>query len=167
MLQQEQIHSIEAKANTVLEEVFGSATETPIPVLFEKILEKYDLTVAVGTFENDDVSGAMTRDEKIIYIAEDEEGNRKVFTIAHELGHYFLHSYKKHDVFYRSQIINLTDEKQQSESEANWFAASLLIPEAKLRYFFSVTQDVGELATIFAVSSTAVYYRLKNLQLVP
>jgi Zn-dependent peptidase ImmA (M78 family) len=165
MVTQAQINSIEAKANTVLEGVFGNVNNISLPVALDKVLGQYDFTVASGAFEDKDVSGAMERSDKIIYVADDEIPNRKAFTVAHELGHYFLHVNKQHDVFYRSQIINLTDEKQGEESEANWFAASLLMPESQLCHYFSVTRDIGELATIFGVSSTAVYYRLKNLGL--
>ena len=63
------------------------------------------------------------------------------------------------------QILNLTDEDKEEEQEANWFAASLLMPEKLLKHYFSITNDADKLATIFGVSPTAVYYRLKNLGL--
>jgi Zn-dependent peptidase ImmA (M78 family) len=165
MLQKTVINSIEAKANAVIESIYGTSIDVPIPVALDKIVEHYAITVAIGEFENKDISGAYEQDSKIIYVADDEPANRKSFTVAHELGHYFLHSDKKNDLFYRAQIINLTDENGEQEQEANWFAAALLMPEKQLRHFYSLTKELSELAVIFGVSSTAVYYRLKNLAL--
>ena len=54
--------------------------------------------MAIGAFEDKEVSGAYEREHKMIYIAEDEPTNRKAFTIAHEIGHYFLHEVKQHEV---------------------------------------------------------------------
>lgn len=166
MLVQAQINTIEAKAKTILESVFGSIIDISIPVPLEKILERYDLTAAVGEFEDEEVSGAYEREHKMIYVAEDEPANRKAFTIAHEIGHYFLHETKKHEVFYRAQIINIPDEGKKEEQEANWFAAALLMPEGQLEHYYNLTKDIGELAVVFGVSSTAVYFRLKNLGIV-
>jgi Zn-dependent peptidase ImmA (M78 family) len=163
MLAKPQIHAIEAKAKAVLETVFGNAVTVPLPVPLDNILEKYEMIVAVGEFEDNEISGAYEKKDKTIYIADDETPNRKAFTIAHELGHYFLHEKKKNDLFYRTQILNITDEDKKEEQEANWFAATLLMPEPQLKHYFKITQDVGELAVVFGVSSTAVYYRLKNL----
>jgi Zn-dependent peptidase ImmA (M78 family) len=165
MLQKSEINTIESIAYTVLEGVFGSSIDISIPVSLEKIVEKYKITVATGEFENSEVSGVYEKTNKTIYIADDEASNRKAFTVAHELGHYFLHGDKVNDIFYRSQILKLTDENKKEEQEANWFASALLMPEKQVKHFYSLTKNMGELAVIFGVSSTAVYFRLKNLGL--
>lgn len=165
MLTAAEINAIEAKANAVLESVFGSVIDISMPVSLHAIVEKYTLTVAIGEFADKEVSGAYDKADKMIYIADDEPANRKAFTVAHELGHYFLHDKKSEDIFYRAQIIQLPDEERKDEQEANWFAATLLMPEPQLKRFFVMTKDIAELATIFGVSSTAVYFRLKNLGL--
>lgn len=165
MLTKTQIHTIEAKANAVLESVFGSTDTVSLPVSLLDILNRYEITALVGTFEDEAVSGVYNKEKKNIYVAKDEDSNRKAFTVAHELGHFFLHEKKKDDIFYRTQILHITDEDRKEEQEANWFAASLLMPEQQLRHYYSLTKNVGELAVIFGVSSTAVYYRLKNLGL--
>lgn len=165
MLAKSDINSIEAKVNTILENVYGSTMNIQLPVSLQDIMNKYEITAQIGTFEDPDISGVYEKEKKIIYVASDEAANRKSFTIGHELGHFFLHQDKKDDIFYRSQILNLTDEEKQEEQEANWFAATLLMPENQLQHFYSLTKDMGELAVVFGVSSTAVYYRLKNLDL--
>lgn len=165
MLSQEQINTIEAKTNTILETVFGNAVDLSIPISLEKILKHYGISVKSGEFEDDNISGAFERDVKTIYIADDEPLNRRAFTVAHELGHVFLHEDTKNEVFLRSQILNLPEESRKEEQEANWFAAALLIPEKQLRHYYSLTKDLGDLAIVFGVSSTAVYFRLKNLEM--
>lgn len=165
MLTKSQINSIEAKVNVVLESVYGSTVTIPLPIPLLDILNHYEITPKVGKFADKAISGVYEKEKKAIYVADDEAPNRKAFTIAHELGHYFLHDKKQDDVFYRTQILNLTDETKKEEQEANWFAAALLIPERELRHYYGITKDLGELATVFGVSSTAVYYRLRNLGL--
>ena len=87
---------------------------------------------------------------------------RQNFTIAHELGHYILHS--------RSGVIApmIAGRKGSNrvEWEANWFAATLLMPEAAFRK--SATQpgmtDLT-LAGIFNVSLEAAQLRKKVLHI--
>lgn len=166
MLNASQINTIEAKASTVLESVFGNLENMSPPIDILDILKKYEINLKSGSFEDKNVSGLYDKDKRLIYIADDESPNRKAFTVAHELGHFFLHTDKTTDLFYRMQILNLTDEHRKDEQEANWFAASLLMPEKLVKHYFSITNDVDKLTTVFGVSPTAVYYRLKNLGLV-
>jgi Zn-dependent peptidase ImmA (M78 family) len=165
MLSRDKINVIDAKANTILEDVYGAVEKATIPVRLDKILEHYNINISNGEFEDNAVSGAFVRKEKDIYVANDEPANRQTFTVAHELGHYFLHQEKDTDIFYRTQMLNIDAEDKDEEQEANWFAASILMPESKLHHYYTLTKDLGKLATIFGVSSIAVYYRLKNLGL--
>ena len=57
------------------------------------------------------------------------------------------------------------DEKDQ-EQEANWFAASLLMPKNIFIRFWTIIKDIDELASRFEVSNQAAYYRLKNLGMI-
>ncbi len=165
MLTKAQINTIEAKSNAILEGTFGSIIDIAIPVSLDTLLDRSGLTVAIGGFADKEISGVYNRQDNMIYISDSEQANRKAFTVAHELGHYFLHEQKTDEVFYRAQIVNLSDEQKNDEQEANWFAAALLMPEPQLRRYYSLTKNLAELATIFGVSSTAVYFRLKNLGL--
>ncbi len=160
-----QINTIEAKAGNILESVFGNLNEIKVPINLANILEQYNITLNTGKFKDENVSGVFSRADREIFVASDESPNRTAFTVAHELGHYFLHANKDTDVFYREQILNITEETSDNEKEANWFAASLLMPSQLVKRYYSLTHDVGILSTLFGVSPTAVYYRLKNLGL--
>src|SRR5665647_1852161 len=58
------------------------------------------------------------------------EAGRKRFTIAHEIGHTFLHQ-GNHSC--KKEYINLSFNKLPQETEANMFAAELLLPGTVIR----------------------------------
>lgn len=87
---------------------------------------------------------------------------RDRFTIAHELGHYFLHSKQG-----ASHIAAARLESDRPEWEANWFAAAFLMPEAKVREAWDRFDKNAYLcAASFLVSTDAFEVRKKSLGLV-
>lgn len=85
---------------------------------------------------------------------------RNRFTIAHELGHYILHSQAgKKPIFIRRDGAGLV------EWEANWFAAGFLMPEAAFRAKVKERWGNAELAEHFGVSKAAVEIRRQALGL--
>ncbi len=79
---------------------------------------------------------------------------RDRFTIAHELGHYFLHS-EQGEV----PIIAHRKGSTRIEWEANWFAAALLMPREAFAKACQRTDDIGRIATTFGVSVDAARVR--------
>ena len=80
---------------------------------------------------------------------------RDRFTIAHEIGHYFLHSLAgEHKICANREGSNLV------EWEANWFAASFLMP----KYLIDEKKSIDEnmIAEAFGVSRDAARYRLRT-----
>jgi Zn-dependent peptidase ImmA (M78 family) len=77
---------------------------------------------------------------------------RQRFTIAHELGHFVMHS--SHG----------TDD--ESERQADVFAGALLIPRDFLRREFTTTKDPEVLSRRFLVSRDAMWIALKDARLV-
>lgn len=167
MLSKEQVCSIESKAQDVLSMAYDGKPVNDIdpPIDLVKIAQKLGLNIKVGQFAKGEISGAYKREEAAIYISESETLPRKLFTIAHELGHFILHVHKKDEVFYRSSLFNIDHEKQEEETEANWFAASLLMPRDIFIKAWLAFRDIDRVAAIFSVSHIAVYFRLKNLGL--
>lgn len=164
-LSQAKINDIEAITLQILHETYGTFENLYLPVSTWDIAEKYGLQFVSGAYADLSVSGAYEKKEKIIYLSVDEPPERIGFTIAHELGHFLLHEKKQRDIFYRSQIFHLNDEQQEEEKEANWFAAALLMPAKYVREYYAITHELETLSKLFGVSITALYYRLKNLQL--
>ena len=76
-----------------------------------------------------DVAGFYNDKDKTIYVQATDRPWRKLFTVAHELGHVVL-GHKNYEVLFRVQKKDET--YRQTESEANSFAKSLLMPDFML-----------------------------------
>lgn len=118
-------------------------------------------------------------DSFIIYIASGDESfdsNRARFTIAHELGHLFLHMFYQSDAERWDHIKN--DQSfdrggySDKESDANEFAGAFLMPKDEFRnVIHRLAKDEGgkkyvntsELAKHFKVSELAAINRGKFL----
>lgn len=135
------------------------------PINLDPILKQYGITVKFVEFNDPTISGAYDKDTKTIYVAHDDAYTRKAFTIAHELGHFILHRDKQREIFYRMDIARISEEERDEDQQANWFAASLLMPENLIKKYWAITKDVDKLSAIFGTSPASVYYRLKNLGL--
>ncbi|PID31336.1 hypothetical protein CR983_01600 [Candidatus Saccharibacteria bacterium] len=113
------------------------------------------------------LSGFITYDDPAakshpkIYIEKTISPRRKKFTLAHELGHHFLHEGVKlrlDDLDYSANGKNTIEE-----SEANYFAASLLMPEELVLRQLEKERGVEEIAEYFQVSLSATKSRIKWL----
>ncbi|MBI2636060.1 ImmA/IrrE family metallo-endopeptidase [Candidatus Peregrinibacteria bacterium] len=119
-----------------------------------------------------DISGALRKEGDVwrIYVNRQDSPQRKRFTIAHELGHFFLHTTEGTEfvdgyVFTRSDIIRYGER----ELEANEFAGNLVMPESKVRELVTgaiTDETIVSLARTFEVSPFAMETRLKNLGLI-
>lgn len=136
-----------------------------------KLAERIGIEVRNSTFNStfsDEISGLLVKKDKnpVIGVNCEHHPHRQRFTVAHELGHYFLHGAETihYDVggeplYFRSDSIYNADER-----EANRFAAELLMPEHLVsRCIEAGTCTVETLAEIFDVSEDAMRYRLVNL----
>lgn len=124
-----------------------------------KIFES-DLTEIAGS-----LSGFITYEDPTtkshpqIFIERTMSPERKKFTLAHELGHHFLHEGMKlrlDNLDYSSNGKNTVEE-----SEANYFAATLLMPKELLLKLLEKRKSVEEIANYFQVSLAAARNRIK------
>jgi Zn-dependent peptidase ImmA (M78 family) len=111
------------------------------------------------------LSGAIMYDDPkektnpVIYIHNGIPAGRKTFTLAHELGHHFLHESDKlrlDDLDYSND-----DKDTYEESQANYFAASLLVPKDLLNKKIKDGLKATELADYFQVSIPVIRNRIK------
>ncbi|WP_311924815.1 ImmA/IrrE family metallo-endopeptidase [Microvirga sp. 3-52] len=107
----------------------------------------------------------------VIYLSSITSAKRDRFTIAHELGHLFLH-FPKFKAIHPDQTmvatrwVNDTDEEQRrAEWEANWFAAAFLMPAKAFEREFRLRGDLKHVASFFRVSTQAAEVRARSLQL--
>lgn len=85
---------------------------------------------------------------------------RDRFTIAHELGHYFLHSWMGE----RPLIANRSGS-DRAEWEANWFAAGFIMPKKDFEAAHQRKHSLSWLADRFQVSEHAARIRCQVLGL--
>lgn len=155
-----------------------SISGPPIPV---DLIARSEGLQVIETPMKSDVSGALILTEGLSGIAVNNEHhpNRRRFTIAHELGHYLLkHEGKDNHIDWQFTVIRRdgvsSEASDSQEMEANFFAASLLMPKEMIRADFQSRfgfigeiraddSDIQELARKYQVSEAAFKYRLMNL----
>ncbi len=162
-------NEIEQKAEGILNE--SGLRTIPIPV--EDIATHFKLHI--GRAASKDFSVLLIRKDgaALIGINSTENPRRQRFTIAHEIGHFFLHPQKDVLVDYRSN--SKGTHRTPKEKEADIFAASLLMPRQELiKDFMKVAggvltdeeqtkKVVSLLATKYEVSGEAMNIRLLGL----
>lgn len=182
---------VEQKAQEVLAKYLpkrGNAHKILPTIMEVEQIEFREITSA-----NQKFVGALTRANSgqwYIIINTIENIGRRNFTIAHELGHYFLEHQLQSNSFYCSDdaIAEESQTKSPIEHEANHFASCLLMPEEKLRnaflallansrkakvtdflevknnYTFSIWRGIcAELTKRYGVSEAALRYRLQEI----
>jgi hypothetical protein len=123
-----------------------------------------DLCAIAGATPGTHLSGVLLPSTWEIWVRRDESETRRRFTIAHEIGHHFLHS-DGVKVLCRPADVDQADEAEKAkERQANRFAAELLMPEPLVReHADAAGPDATALARSFAVSPIAMAFRLVNL----
>ncbi len=80
--------------------------------------------------------------------------------VAHELGHYLLHSRS------RSYFKCTDNDKTRAEREANSFAFALLLPPDQVKAFWRPYRTAGDVAATFGVPEEMAAWRLKGMGLI-
>lgn len=130
----------------LVESILGMYQIKTAPIDVEKLAELIGAEIRRGEFDHDLSGFAFQKlGAKYIGVNSKDGEQRQRFTIAHELGHIFLH--KHNPVNYDQGIIMLRDShssegNDRREIEANRFAAELLMPEDLIR------QDISKLGGI-------------------
>jgi Zn-dependent peptidase ImmA (M78 family) len=158
------LEQIETRAEAILNKV--RITSLPVPV--EEVAQKFQIRISRAPHKN--FSGMLIRKDggALIGVNSDEAEVRQRFTIAHELGHFFLHPEQDAFVDYRDNKHGIM--RTAREKQANMFAAALLMPRKLLiKDFRTITKngfsddELHELARRHDVSEDAMRFRLINL----
>ena len=124
--------------------------------------------------EDADLGFAMKRDDDIIiFINTSVRLSREIFTLAHEIGHIFLHLSGEQSFIDNSSTISWRSEDEK-EQEANYFAACLLMPADEVERFIDLElpdfeqtgltgMDIARMMSEFNVSYDVVLNRLESL----
>lgn len=146
------------------------------PVAVSQIAKAKGARIFVDALDGD-LSGFLYRDKEqaVIGVNTSHAPVRQNFTIAHELGHLLLHDQDQLHVDREFRVRLRNDVSSQgtdeAEQEANYFAASILMPREflerdleKKEYFDLLDDDsIRELARKYGVSTQALAIRLKTL----
>lgn len=115
---------------------------------------------------SDDISGKLQKEESgkwIIYVNSLHHPKRQRFTLAHELGHYFLH--RDRAIEFVDKALYRSSQMSSMEYEANNFAGALLMPKNLILDFIRLRGASAELISeYFDVSVLAAKIRVETLQ---
>lgn len=150
------------------------------PVSVQDIATQLGINVRLEKFDREDnLSGVLVNDGTTVamVINKSDPPTRQRFTMAHEIGHFYL---KHKGELFVDNTVRLKRDGASGlavdpfEIEANGFAAELLMPSDLLikeveRIFkksgYKSENLIEELAKHFEVSTQAMKYRLENLGL--
>ena len=148
---------------------------TDPPVVAVELAKKEGLKVFGVDFSkrfgNRYIAGFINSKEKTMYVNRDDPPKRQNFTIAHELGHWMLgHVTEGNNAEYSELVFRQTNEERKYspiEQEANYFAATLLMP---VKFFVRLAAQYPELSIVdmydlFGVSEEAFWHRIHFLGL--
>ena len=153
------------------------------PVNIEQMIRDSGLQLEKSAELQEGIAGELRKNQDDTYtvsVNSQDHYYRRRFTMAHELGHYYLHRSLIGDgvddsVKYRSTVggnFYNTNIAQKHEREANFFAAFVLMPEELLKESVDAlsgqpidTSVIREMAIKFQVSPEAMKIRLSSLRL--
>lgn len=133
------------------------------PVNLAIIIEKLGLK---ATYKEDMNDYALLNPlDKTIYVLKNDQPIRdKIFAIAHEIGHWVLHSRDKERPrinFHNNEALDQILVKE--EKEANAFAFELLMPYEETRNLIIFGYSVNYIASHFGVPIEAAYRRYNDI----
>ena len=169
--------SCEAHATAILE----NARVRRYPVRVERIAKVHGIKVRYEPLD-DELSGMIfiNDNQAVIGVNAHHSPNRQRYTIAHELGHYFLHEDILREGAHVDTVITMLNRDRDTalgtvniEIEANQFAAELLMPRHMIENYLraeglgsaAISDDavVGTMAQAFKVSTAAMAIRLATV----
>ena len=164
-----------------------------LPVNPVVVANRLGMKVIGAEFEDSSIISVITSEDRgrDILVADSETPYRKRFAVAHALGHYFLHFKDGHGTedeeeemvdrthnmsWGRERAGRITQgtrwrrtrgrripKRHRKETEANWFATELVMPEEFFLEEWSWKPSVWRMARVFNVPEEAIEYRLDDL----
>lgn len=157
------------KISKLAEEQVSLVGCSAFPVDPFKIAESSDIQVQAKPADENGASGWLVRSGNnfgILYATHIRNEGFQRFSISHELGHYFIEGHPEH--VFRGGDIHASQagfcSKDEIEKQADYFAASLLMPKAMFKKAMNSFSDglsaVKDLQTLCKTSleSTAIRY---------
>ncbi len=141
--------------------------EGSFPIDLHFIAAQNNIKIEYVDSKDDEYCGEIDMDKSPIIIKANANHpeTRQRFTIAHELGHYFLGHGSRNRIIDKKANMNSYDP---IEYLANDFASKLLMPDLFIQYLLEgkMIKTIGDVAKIFNVSTHAAEIRCKRLGLI-
>ncbi len=109
------------------------------------------------------IKGAISHGDHMIYINADEIDTEKHLTLAHEIGHFSLHPGENVIDFRSATQDHLSREERCKEREANVFAYELVMPYPEVIKLHKQNLSLSAMAEYFLVSEENLKKRIKFL----
>lgn len=154
-----------------------SALELDTPVTLESLCEKIQnklpgtcIPKKIGELDVDAQIETIDQTSFRLEYLENKPSTRILFSVAHELGHLFLHLLEEGGTFKTASCVSTCLTQSQQEWEANEFAAAFLMPEddfvLKCKEFMEKNKvNITRVADYFNVSVQAAKVRGNVLNL--
>ncbi|MCY9764809.1 ImmA/IrrE family metallo-endopeptidase [Paenibacillus alvei] len=127
------------------------------------LIEENNIHLDAFPFRKESFCGMLVIDEfeTTITYNSNHSPEKQHFTIAHELGHYYLHRNKQ------SQFVDQAKDMLDNsififEQQANAFAAELLLPDDVISLMLSYRYNYYRIAKTTRISYECLYWRLVN-----
>lgn len=164
--------SLKMTKGEILDMFVQSAPALRVKELTEALGIRYE-EESMGAYESACLMYNFDSGKYTIRVNKDHPEVRQRFSIAHELGHYFMHKdligpdgVYDEPLWRRETMDRLPPEVQQRESEANRFASAILMPDDALKSYLASRDksSIYDLAKEFVVSREAMSIRLKSFK---
>ena len=159
---------IEAKAQKLIDEV--GINELDSNLVIDKLLSHLGIKVEQKRLEEEQL-GMLNINNNLISLSINLTSNRRNFTIAHEIGHFILHSEIFKDILeeYGETAASITLDsniENYIERQANHFASWLLLTDRKLQRGFDLfcAQENIRKGFIYVDSQPDNYRRYRKMQ---
>lgn len=131
--------------------------------LLYDIIVKEDIMLESHNFKNNNLCGMLIIDEyeKTLVYNRNHHPERRNFTIAHELGHFYLHREKQCQFADRTKDMK-NNTLNEFEMQANAFAAQILLPNFVIFNLISQGMHFFQIQKQVQISGIALYWRLVN-----
>jgi Zn-dependent peptidase ImmA (M78 family) len=155
------------KANQIYNEFYGFLytleTDYNPQVILSHLIYVNDIHYVDKSFSTDKFCGMLVVDElgTTILTNSQQSPTKKLFTLAHEFGHFYLHRDKRSQFVDNHNIENNHDDEMKLfETQANLFASEILFPEKVISYMLYSRYSFFKIAQLSGASLEALKWRL-------
>ena len=159
---------IQITEDQIINDLMSKTEYKGLPRDVKGIVKELGISIFEDRDLSSEVSGYLRKagDKWVIGVNPMHSKKRQRFTIAHELGHFLMHTKNGQEELPFEDTILFRNEVyfEPKEHQANAFAAKILMPEDKIRELVqSGERSVERLADYFKVSVTAMKFQLHTM----